>query len=38
MLLTSALVKKKKITKGASLVFIESISGIFVGTKGDVPI
>lgn len=36
MMLTSALAKKKKITKGASLVFVESVSGVFVGTKGDV--
>ena len=28
--------KKKKIRKGSSVVLIESISGVFVGTKGDV--
>lgn len=36
IMMTSALVKKKKITRGGSLVFIESISGIYVGTRGDV--
>lgn len=36
MMMTAALVKKKKIIRGGSLVFIESISGIFVGTRGDV--
>lgn len=36
MMMTSALLKGKKISRGSSLVFIESISGIFVGTKADV--
>ncbi|WP_294591027.1 SDR family oxidoreductase [uncultured Bacteroides sp.] len=36
IMMTSALAKRKKITKGASLVFIESISGVYVGTRGDV--
>ncbi|TWV15124.1 SDR family oxidoreductase [Bacteroidaceae bacterium HV4-6-C5C] len=36
IMMTSELAKRKKITKGASLVFIESISGIYVGTPGDV--
>ena len=35
-MMTSALLKGKKISRGSSLVFIESISGIFVGTKADV--
>ena len=36
MMITSAILKKKKIRKGGSIVLIESISGVFVGTKGDV--
>lgn len=36
MMITSSLVKKKKIRKGSSVVLVESISGVFVGTKGDV--
>lgn len=36
IMITSSLVKKKKIQKGSSVVLIESISGVFVGTKGDV--
>lgn len=36
MMLTSALLKAKKIQRGASLVYIESISGVFVGSCGDV--
>ena len=36
IMITSLLIKKKKIRKGSSVVLIESISGVFVGTKGDV--
>jgi len=36
MMITSSLVKKKKIRKGSSVVLIESVSGVFVGTRGDV--
>lgn len=36
IMITSSLVKKKKIHKGSSVVLVESISGVFVGTKGDV--
>ena len=36
IMITSGLIKKKKIRKGSSVVLIESISGVFVGTKGDV--
>lgn len=36
IMITSALVKKKKLRKGSSVVLIESISGVLVGTKGDV--
>lgn len=36
MMITSGLLKKKKIRKGSSIVLIEAISGIFVGGKGDV--
>lgn len=36
IMITSSLVKKKKIHKGSSIVLVESISGVFVGTKGDV--
>lgn len=36
IMITSGLMKKKKIRKGSSVVLIESISGVFVGTKGDV--
>lgn len=36
IMITSSLVKKRKIHKGSSVVLVESISGVFVGTKGDV--
>lgn len=36
IMISSGLLKKKKIRRGASIVLIESISGVFVGTKGDV--
>ena len=36
IMITSGLLKKKKIRKGSPVVLIESISGVFVGTKGDV--
>lgn len=36
MMITSALLKNKKISRGSSLVYIESVSGVFVGTKADV--
>ena len=36
IMITSGLLKKKKIHKGSSVVLVESISGVFVGTKGDV--
>lgn len=36
IMITSGLLKKKRIRKGSSIVLIESISGVFVGTKGDV--
>ncbi len=36
IMITSSLVKKKKIHKGSSVVLVESVSGVFVGTKGDV--
>ena len=36
IMITSGLLKKKKIRKGSSIVLIESVSGVFVGTKGDV--
>lgn len=32
----SSLIRKKKLRRGSSVVLIESISGVFVGTKGDV--
>ena len=35
MMLLSLLVKKKKLRRGASVVFISSISGVYVGTAGD---
>ena len=35
MLLLSMLVKKKKLKRGASVVLISSISGVYVGTAGD---
>lgn len=35
MLLLSMLVKKKKLRRGASVVLISSISGVYVGTAGD---
>ena len=36
MMITSSLCKSKKIKRGASLVYIESLTGIFVGSCGDV--
>lgn len=36
IMITSSLLKKKKIHKASSVVLIESVSGVFVGTKGDV--
>ena len=36
MMITASLVKKKKIHRGSSVVLVESISGVYVGTKGDV--
>lgn len=35
MMMLSMLLKKKKIKRGASIVFISSISGVYVGTAGD---
>lgn len=35
MILTSLLIKKKKILKGSSIVFISAISGVYIGTTGD---
>ena len=35
MMLLSFLLKNKKIKRGASVVFISSISGVYVGTAGD---
>ena len=35
MMLLSLLLKKKKLRRGASVVFISSISGVYVGTAGD---
>ena len=35
MLLLSMLVKKKKLRRGASVVFISAVTGAFVGSKGD---
>lgn len=35
MLLLSMLMKKKKLRRGASVVLISSISGVYVGTAGD---
>lgn len=35
MLLLSMLVKKKKLKRGASVVFISALTGAFVGSKGD---
>jgi NAD(P)-dependent dehydrogenase (short-subunit alcohol dehydrogenase family) len=35
ILLTSSLVKKKKLNKGASVVFISSISGVLISTLGE---
>ena len=37
ILLTSALLKKKKIQKQSSIVFIASMSGVFVGNIGESP-
>lgn len=36
MMITASLVKQKKIHRGSSVVLVESISGVYVGTKGDV--
>lgn len=36
IMITTGLLKKKKINRGASIVLIEAIVGIFVGSKGDV--
>lgn len=35
MMLLSMLVKMKKLKRGASVVFISSISGVYIGTPGD---
>lgn len=35
MLLLSMLLKKKKIKRGASIVFVSAVTGAFVGSKGD---
>lgn len=35
MMIVSQLLKKKRIHRGASIVLISAISGVFVGTKGD---
>ena len=35
MMMLSLLLKNKKIKRGASIVFISSISGVYVGTAGD---
>lgn len=35
ILLTSALIKKKKLNRSASIVFISSISGVFISTLGE---
>lgn len=37
ILLTSALVKKKKLVKGSSIVFIASMSGVYVANVGEAP-
>ena len=36
IMIVSSLLKKKRIQRGASVVLIESVSGVYVGTKGDV--
>ena len=36
MMITSGLLKKKKISRGSSIVLIEAIAGVLVGSKGDV--
>ena len=36
MMMTSALVKNRRLKKGSSLVYIESLTGIYVGSRGDV--
>lgn len=36
VMISSGLLKKKKINKGSSVVLIESVTGIYVGSKGDV--
>ena len=36
MMITASLAKKKKIRRGSSVVLVESVSGVYVGTKGDV--
>jgi NAD(P)-dependent dehydrogenase (short-subunit alcohol dehydrogenase family) len=35
IILTAALVKKKKLNRGASIVFISSISGVYISTLGE---
>jgi NAD(P)-dependent dehydrogenase (short-subunit alcohol dehydrogenase family) len=35
IMLTSSLVKRKKITKGGSIVFVSSISGVYMSTLGE---
>lgn len=37
ILLTSSLLKKKKLSKGSSIVFIASMSGIFMANTGEAP-
>ena len=37
ILLTSGLLKKKKIQKGSSIVFIASMSGVFIANTGEAP-
>ncbi len=37
ILLTSGLLKKKKVLKGSSIVFIASISGVFIANTGEAP-
>lgn len=36
IMITSGLLKRKKISKGSSIVLIEAIVGVFVGSRGDV--
>lgn len=37
ILLTSSLLKKKKLQKGASIVFIASMSGVYIANTGEAP-